>query len=124
VFFSYCLQRESVKKPRRQQIYTRVHNQQNAVGTVVNYNMQFITGRNRHQMVFSTLDEQVTVDIPVRLMDALLAALNAKNTNAACKALYDRRGKGEEQKRDHYCRLLQVACARICGGKVWCAAPR
>jgi hypothetical protein len=36
-----------------------VYNLQNAVGNLVNYNMQFITGTNRHQMVFGALEEQV-----------------------------------------------------------------
>ncbi len=34
--------------------------------------MQFITGNNRNQTFFSTLEEQVTADIPVRLIDAFI----------------------------------------------------
>jgi hypothetical protein len=52
--------------------------------------MPFIAGTNRHQTYFSTLEEQVATNNTVRLADAFLAALNAKKTNAACKALYDR----------------------------------
>ena len=37
--------------------------------------MQFITGTNRHQTYFSTLEDQVTADNPVRLMDAFIDKL-------------------------------------------------
>jgi hypothetical protein len=57
--------------------------------------MQFITRTNRHQIYFCTLEAQLAADNTVRLADAFLAAPNAKKTNAACKALYDRpRKKG------------------------------
>ena len=38
--------------------------------------MQFITGTNRHQTYFSTLEDQVTADNPVRLMDAFIDKLD------------------------------------------------
>jgi len=38
--------------------------------------MQFITGTNRHQSYFSTLEDQVSSDNPVRLMDAFIAKLD------------------------------------------------
>ena len=34
--------------------------------------MQFIIGNNRHQTYFSTPDDQVNTDNPVRLMDAFI----------------------------------------------------
>ena len=34
--------------------------------------MQFITGNNRHQTYFSTLDDQVSNDNAARLMDAFI----------------------------------------------------
>ena len=37
--------------------------------------MQFIQGSNRHQSYFSTLDEQVSVDNAVRLIDAFIDKL-------------------------------------------------
>ena len=37
--------------------------------------MQFIQGNNRHQTYFATLDDQVAVDNPVRLMDAFIDKL-------------------------------------------------
>jgi hypothetical protein len=69
-------------------------------------------------MVFSTLDEQVTVDNTVRLADAFLTALNAKKTNAASNALYDRPWTQEP-----LLPFATVARAPVCGGKVRCAAP-
>ncbi len=38
--------------------------------------MQFIQGNNRHQTFFSTLDEQVTADNAVRLIDAFIDKLD------------------------------------------------
>ena len=38
--------------------------------------MQFIQGNNRHQTYFSTLEDQVTADNPVRLMDAFIDKLD------------------------------------------------
>ena len=38
--------------------------------------MQFITGNNRHQSYFSTLEDQVAADNPVRLIDAFIDKLN------------------------------------------------
>jgi transposase len=37
--------------------------------------MQFIQGNNRQQTYFSSLEEQVTADNPVRLMDAFVEKL-------------------------------------------------
>ena len=37
--------------------------------------MQFITGNNRHQTYFSTLEDQVGADNPVRLIDAFIDKL-------------------------------------------------
>ena len=34
--------------------------------------MQFIQGNNRHQTFFSTLEDQVAADNPVRLIDAFI----------------------------------------------------
>jgi transposase len=38
--------------------------------------MQYIQGFNRHQSYFSTLEEQVSADNPVRLMDAFIDKLD------------------------------------------------
>ena len=38
--------------------------------------MQFITGNNRHQTFFSTLEDQVSTDNPVRLIDAFIDKLD------------------------------------------------
>ena len=38
--------------------------------------MQFIQGNNRHQTYFSTLENQVCTDNPVRLMDAFIDKLD------------------------------------------------
>ena len=38
--------------------------------------MQFITGNNRHQTFFSTLEQQVAADNPVRLIDAFIDKLD------------------------------------------------
>jgi hypothetical protein len=38
--------------------------------------MQFIQGYNRNQTTFTTLDDQVEADNPVRLMDAFVDKLN------------------------------------------------
>ena len=38
--------------------------------------MQFIQGNNRHQTYFSTLEDQVSADNPVRLMDAFIDKLD------------------------------------------------
>ena len=37
--------------------------------------MQFIQGSNRHQSYFATLDDQVSADNPVRLIDAFIDKL-------------------------------------------------
>jgi hypothetical protein len=37
--------------------------------------MQFIKGNNRHQTFFSTLEDQVSADNPVRLIDAFIDKL-------------------------------------------------
>ena len=38
--------------------------------------MQFIQGKNRNQTFFSTLDDQVMADNPVRLIDAFINMLD------------------------------------------------
>ncbi len=38
--------------------------------------MQFIQGNNRYQSFFSTLEDQVSIDNPVRLMDAFIDTLD------------------------------------------------
>ena len=38
--------------------------------------MQFIQGNNRHQTFFSTLEDQVAADNPVRLIDAFIDKLD------------------------------------------------
>ena len=40
--------------------------------------MQFIQGCNRHQTYFATLDDQVSVDNPVRLIDAFIDKLDVE----------------------------------------------
>jgi hypothetical protein len=78
-----------------------VYNPQNAAGNVANYTMQCITRTNRHQSYFGTLEAQVAADNAGRVRISKIgrkqlrhilytAALNAKKTNAACKALCDR----------------------------------
>ena len=41
--------------------------------------MKFILGNNRHQTYFSTLEEQVAADNPVRLIDAFIKAICRQN---------------------------------------------
>ena len=51
--------------------------------------MQFIVGKDRHQTYFSTLDEQVGFDNPVRLIDAFVNKLELDKlgfTNTVCKS--------------------------------------
>lgn len=38
--------------------------------------MQFIQGNSRHQTYFATLDDRVSADNPVRLMDAFIEKLD------------------------------------------------
>ena len=38
--------------------------------------MQFIQGSSRHQSYFATLEDQVSIDNPVRLMDAFIDKLD------------------------------------------------
>jgi transposase len=52
-----------------------VYNPQNTWKVSVNYTMNFITGTNRHQTYFSTLDCQVGTNNPVRLIDAFVDRL-------------------------------------------------
>lgn len=42
--------------------------------------MQYITGQNRHQSYFSTLEAQVSPDNPVRLIDAFIDKLDLEKT--------------------------------------------
>jgi transposase len=42
----------------------------------VNYTIQFITGSNRHQTFFSTLEDQVTADNLMQLIDAFVDKLD------------------------------------------------
>jgi hypothetical protein len=53
-----------------------------------------------------------------------MAALNAKKTNAACKALYDRPLKKGRTKKGPLLPFATVARACICRGKVRCTVPR
>lgn len=46
--------------------------------------MQFIQGTNRHQSYFSTLDEQVSMDNPVRLVDAFINKLDLEKLHFTC----------------------------------------
>ena len=39
---------------------------------------QFITGNNRHQIYFTTLDDEVSADNAVRLMDAFVDKIDLK----------------------------------------------
>ena len=41
--------------------------------------MQFIAGNNRHQTYFSTLEEQVTADNSVKLINAFIDKLDLQN---------------------------------------------
>jgi hypothetical protein len=88
LLFNYFRQRESVKKPTPP---PNIHScaQPAKCCQQCIYTIQFVTRTNRRQTYFGTLLEQVAADNKVRLVDALLAALNAKKTYAACKALYD-----------------------------------
>jgi hypothetical protein len=40
--------------------------------------MQHITGTDRHQITFSSLDEQIWKDNPVRIIDAFVEKLDLK----------------------------------------------
>ena len=51
--------------------------------------MQFIQGTNRHQSCFSTLENQVSADNPVRLIDAFVHKLDLQQlgfTNTVYKS--------------------------------------
>ena len=51
--------------------------------------MQFIQGTNRHQSYFSTLENQVSADNPVRLIDAFVDKLDLQQlgfTNTVYKS--------------------------------------
>ena len=55
--------------------------------------MQFIQGNNRHQTYFSTLEDQVTADNPVRLMDPFIDKLDLQKlgfTNTVHKSKGER----------------------------------
>ena len=43
--------------------------------------MQFITLTNRHQTYFSTLEDQVTADNPVRIMDVHFPIFNDRTNH-------------------------------------------
>ena len=60
--------------------------------------MQFITGRNRHQTYFGTLEAQVAANNTVRLVDALLAVLKAKNQHRPQSTLRPPVEKGKNKK--------------------------
>ena len=68
------------------QIYTYVHKHKNSGEMGVNYTMQFIQGNDRYQTFFTTLEQQVSADNPVRLIDAFVDKLDLQklgftNTN-------------------------------------------
>ena len=50
--------------------------QANAVWFLYKNSMQFIPGSNRHQSYFSTLEDQVSADNAVRLIDAFIDKLD------------------------------------------------
>jgi hypothetical protein len=65
-----------------------VDNPQNAAGKVVKYSMQFITGTNRHQTYFGSLEVQLATDNRVRLVDAFFGcAKSPKNQHGLQGAL-------------------------------------
>ena len=45
--------------------------------------MQFITGTSRHQSYFATLEDQVSADNAVRLIDAFIDKLDLQPTTEA-----------------------------------------
>jgi transposase len=63
-----------------------VHKHENSGEMGVNYTMQFIQGNDRYQTFFTTLEQQVSADNPVRLIDAFVDKLDLQklgftNTN-------------------------------------------
>ena len=48
--------------------------------------MQFIQGKNRNQTFFSTLDDQVMADNPVRLIDAFIKIFALRTTCNYCRS--------------------------------------
>ena len=54
--------------------------------------MQFITGNNRHQTFFSTLEEQVAADNPARLIDAFIDKLDLEKMGFT-KTVHKREGR-------------------------------
>lgn len=54
--------------------------------------MQFITGNNRHQTFFSTLEEQIAADNPVRLIDAFIDNPDLEKT-VFTKTVYKSEGR-------------------------------
>ena len=54
--------------------------------------MQFIQGNNRHQSYFSTLEDQVSTDNAVRLIDAFIEKLDVEKWGFA-KPLHKSEGR-------------------------------
>src|SRR5450631_4451380 len=65
-------QRQFVKKPPLSIKYTHYVNSSKGVWLLHSRGMQFIQGSNRNQTYFATLEEQVSIDNPVRPMDAFI----------------------------------------------------
>lgn len=55
--------------------YTQGCNSFKAVSFLLYSSMQFIQGSDRHQTYFTTLDDQISLDNPVRLIDAFIDKL-------------------------------------------------
>ena len=54
--------------------------------------MQFIQGNNRHQTFFSTLEDQVGADNPVRLIDAFIDKLELQKLGFS-KTIHNSKGR-------------------------------
>jgi hypothetical protein len=67
-----------------------------------------MTGANRHQTLSGTLDALEAADNPVRLLDAFVAAGSAKKPNAPVRHFTTGRGKRQNQRTGHYCRLQRL----------------
>ena len=48
--------------------------------------MQFMQGKNRNQTFFSTLDDQVMADNPVRLIDVFIKIFAPRTTCNYCRS--------------------------------------
>jgi hypothetical protein len=92
--------------PLGRQIYKAGDDPQKAAGE--NYHMPSIASANRHQTCFGTPEAQLAADNPAQLVDVFVAAGNAKKPNAPVRHFTTGRGKRQNQRTGHYCRLQRL----------------